>query len=61
MDLKDNMLCRIDQLLEKPHTAYGGKTWTTQPTSTNSNLLDIYVRKNRSWVVGSGGAILRRG
>ena len=43
------------------HTADGGKTWTTQPTSTTLNLLDIYLHKSRSWVVGSNGTILRRG
>ena len=44
------------------HTLDAGKTWlATQPTSTNSNLLDIYVHKNRSWVVGANGAVLRRG
>ena len=43
------------------HTTDGGQTWKAQSNVAEQNLLDICVYKNRGWIVGANGTILRLG
>jgi photosystem II stability/assembly factor-like uncharacterized protein len=40
-------------------TQDGGQTWVEQESGTRENLYGISVKKNRVWVVGAKGLVLR--